>query len=207
MHIDVRTQIYKHLPVGMFTKDTIHHAESIFDKAVKLSACIPEGSFCRAHLSTSGRAHIQNIIWTFSGIFQQRCRDGGLINRTEAEDRMSGCDRESAALILNLPCLFLLSCLSLLTQTMPTSLKYHLCLCVRAGQTHRPGRSYLLYLSSFKCGASQPTARGQIHNRCRISPDNHCGAAGKCTTSKQRECGCMFVAYPQFPVCTVCFYT
>lgn len=30
-------------------------------------------------------------------------------------------------------------------------------------------------------------SRGPAHNHCRISPDNHCGAAGKCTKSKQRK--------------------
>ena len=43
---------------------SIHHAGSVLVKAMKLSVCIPECSFCRAHLSTSRTAHAQNV-WMF----------------------------------------------------------------------------------------------------------------------------------------------
>lgn len=43
---------------------SIHHAGSVLVKAMKLSVCIPECSFCGAHLSTSRTAHAQNV-WMF----------------------------------------------------------------------------------------------------------------------------------------------
>lgn len=189
MHIDVNTQIYKHLPAGIFKKDIIHHVGSIFDKAMKLSACIPEGSFCRAHLSASRREHAPNVIWTFQG-FEQRCRDWSLLNRIEAEDRMSGCDRASAALILYPFCL--LSCLSLLTQTVPASQKYCLCLCVVLVK-HTVQEDTIYRSPSFSNVGAH--SRGQEHNHWRISPDNHCGAAGNRTKSKQTSVWLHFCVY------------
>lgn len=96
----------------------------------------------------------------------------------------------------------MLSCLSLLTQTMPTSRKYHFCLC-DALVRHTVQGDPIYCISLFQMWSLTTHSRGQIHNHCRISPDNHCGDAGKCTTSKQRKCGCMFVVYPQFPLCVL----
>lgn len=61
------------------------------------------------------------------------------------------------------------------------------------GQTHHRGRYHLSLFRFFLMWSLTALSRGRAHNHCRISPDNHCGATGKCTRSKQRKHVCMFV--------------
>lgn len=92
-HADIRIEMsilkHTHLAAGTFKEDTIHHARSILDKAMKLSACIPEHSLCRAHLWTLSTERMCKI----TGRFRDLRRDaeiGCLSNTQVTKDRMSG---------------------------------------------------------------------------------------------------------------------
>lgn len=45
-----------------------------------------------------------------------------------------------------------------------------------------------IFLPLFQMWSLSAPTRGQAHNHSRISGDNHCGATGKWTESKQRKC-------------------
>lgn len=100
---------------------------------------------------------------------------------------MSGCDRASAALIFLVSfffCVCVPVCLDTDSALIPGEVS--LLFVRRTGQTHHPRTIPSIFLPLFHMWSLTAATRDQA-----TSPDNHCGAARKCTKSKQRMHVCM----------------
>lgn len=241
--IDVITQIHKHLPAGIDRKDAINHAGSVLDKAMKLSTCIPESSFCRAHLSTSRRAHAQNV-WVFKLISWWPSEVIGIpagakiIHKQSAlvsAEASSVTVRSSRGYFTMPSYLFVFrdlseeaeirlwqtelrprtGCQGVIERPLPSC--FFACLSRHRQRPHLGSITFVcrshwsstpsrkipsISLPLFQMWSLTAPTRGLVHNHCRISQDNHSGAAGKCSKSKQRKRVFMFVCGVVLRYCT-----
>lgn len=186
---------------------------------MKLSAHIPQRSFSSVRSSTQSTAHAQNVgmfkliscrpfgsrwhslvcrnrvAWYRPGTRALWFEPTEDIFLTLSKVRVCFCASGRVFFFLAVAPFRLYS----LVPSFGSSITFVLRHC-RTGQTHDPGRYYLFrlplffsfFFSSPARNLSAPT-RGQTHNRCRISQDNHCGATGKCSKSKQRNGVCVCV--------------